>query len=190
VLRGEVMGVPRILVGIGTDGASSNNNLDLFEEMRFAALTRKLFARDGRVLPATQVLRMATTTGARALGLADQIGSLETGKKADIILLDLRKPHLAPLHNLPGLLVYSALGSDVDTVIVDGRVLMEGRRFTTLDFPSLQQEVQGAFESMLRKAGWKYSLATPTQGMAAALKLKATRQSLKIFQSLMEGEEG
>jgi 5-methylthioadenosine/S-adenosylhomocysteine deaminase len=178
-------GIP---VGIGTDGVASNNNLDLFEELRFAALTRKLFARDGRVLPARQVLRMATITGARALGLGQEIGSLEAGKKADIILLDLRKPHLTPRYNLPGLLVYSALGSDVDTVLVDGRVLMQNRQLTTIDLPDLLERAQGAFQALLKRAGWRMTLAAPTQSMATALKLKATQRSLKIFQAMM-GEE-
>jgi 5-methylthioadenosine/S-adenosylhomocysteine deaminase len=178
-----------INVGIGTDGVASNNNLDLFEELRFAALTRKLFARDGRVMPANQVIRMATIMGARAMGLGDVIGSLEMGKKADIILLDIQKPHLTPFHNIPGLLAYSALGSDVDTVIVDGKVLMQERQFTTLDIAEIINKVQSAFKGLLKRSGWNYSLSEPTQSMATALKLKATNQSLKIFQSLMEGEK-
>jgi 5-methylthioadenosine/S-adenosylhomocysteine deaminase len=178
-----------INVGIGTDGAASNNNLDLFEELRFATLTRKLFAHDGRVLPANQVIRMATIMGARALGLGDQIGSLEVGKKADIILLDVHKPHLAPFHNIPGLLAYSALGSDVDTVIVDGKVLMQKRRFTTLDIDGILKDVQAAFRILLKKAGWEFKLSTPTQSMATALKLKATEKSLKLFESLINGEK-
>jgi 5-methylthioadenosine/S-adenosylhomocysteine deaminase len=178
-----------INVGIGTDGVASNNNLDLFEELRFASLTRKLFARDGRVLPANQVIRMATILGARAMGLGDKIGSLEAGKRADIILLDVNKPHLVPFHNIPGLLAYSALGSDVDTVIVDGKVLLQNRRFTTLDIEEIILKVQDAFERLLKKAGWKYSLSEPTQSIATALKLKATAQSLKIFQKLVKGEE-
>jgi 5-methylthioadenosine/S-adenosylhomocysteine deaminase len=175
-----------IQVGIGTDGVASNNNLDLFEEMRFAALTRKLFARDGRVLPAMQVIRMGTSMGAKAIGLGDAIGSLEVGKRADIILLDIDKPHLVPFHNIPGLLAYSALGADVDTVLVDGRVLLRRRQFTSLDIAEIRSRVQDTFERLLKKAGWKYSLAEPTQGIAAALKLKATAQSLKIFQSMVE----
>jgi hypothetical protein len=123
------------------------------------------------------------------LGLGDQIGSLEVGKKADIILLDVQKPHLTPFHNLPGLLVYSALGSDVDTVIVDGRVLMQHRKFTTLNVTEILDKAQEAFKNILSKANWKYSLSEPTQNIAAALKLKATTQSLKIFQSMMENEK-
>ncbi|MBI4731443.1 MAG: amidohydrolase [Chloroflexi bacterium] len=178
-----------IHVGIGTDGVASNNNLDLFEELRFASLTRKLFARDGRVLPAGEVLRMATVTGAKALGLGNEIGSLEAGKKADIILIDVRKPHLAPFHNIPGLLVYSALGSDVDTVIVDGKVLLRNRQFTTLDIADIMERVQAAFQALLKRAGWNLNLAEPTQSMATVLKLKATQQSLKIFQALMENRQ-
>lgn len=178
-----------INVGIGTDGVSSNNNLDLFEELRFASLTRKLFARDGRVLPAHQVIRMATIMGARAMGLGEVIGSIEAGKKADIILLDIQKPHLTPFHNIPGLLAYSALGSDVDTVMVDGEVLMQKRQFTALNIREIMREVQAVFKSLLKKAGWNYSLSEPTQSMATALKLKATAQTLKIFESLMTGEQ-
>jgi len=178
-----------INVGIGTDGVASNNNLDLFEELRFAALTRKLFARDGRTLPARQVIRMGTIMGARALGLGDEIGSLEIGKKADIILVDVRKPHLAPFHNIYGLLAYSALGSDVDSVIVDGKVLMEHRHFTTLDVEDILERAQGAFTNLLKRAGWKYSLAEPTQNIATMMKLKATQQSLKIFQAMVGGKK-
>ena len=179
-----------INVGIGTDGVASNNNLDLFEEMRFASLTRKLFARHGRALPANQVIRMATIMGARAMGLGDMIGSIEVGKRADIIMLDIQKPHLSPFHNIPGLLAYSALGSDVDTVIVDGKVLMQKRQFATLDIEEIMKKVQLAFKDLLKKAGWNYSLSTPSQSIATALKLKATTQSLKIFESLMDGGEG
>lgn len=177
-----------INVGIGTDGMTSNNNFDLFEELRFAALTRKLFAKDGRVLPARQVVRMATIMGAKALGLGDQIGSLEVGKKADIILLDVRKPNLTPFHNIPGLLAYSALGSDVDTMIVDGKVLMQNRQFTTLDIADVMNQAQVTFKRLLSKAGWDFSLSEPTQSIATALKLKATAKSLQIFQSLIEKE--
>ncbi len=178
-----------IHVGIGTDGAASNNNLDLFEELRFASMTRKLLAHDGRVLPARQVIRMATILGAKALGLGNEIGSLEVGKKADIILIDARKPHLTPFHNIPGLLVYSALGPDVDTVIVDGKVLLRNRQFLTLDIADIIQRVQMAFKGLLKRAGWNYNLSEPTQSMATALKLKATQQSLKVFQSLIAKEQ-
>ncbi len=172
-------------VGIGTDGVASNNNLDIIDEMRFAVMARKLQARDGRVLPARQVLRLATMGGAEVLGLADEIGSLEVGKKADIILIDFRKPHLTPVHNIPGHLVYSANGSDVDTVIVDGRILMKNRELLTLDVNTIMAQAQKVFEKMLKQGGWKATIAEPQQTLMSAFKLKATQQSLAVIQKLI-----
>lgn len=120
-------------VGIGTDGAASNNDLNMVEEMRAAALLQKVALEDPTVLPAAQVLEMATIGGARALGLDGEIGTLETGKKADIVLWNLNQAHLWPPHSLQAHLVYSASRADVDTVIVDGQVLMRGRRVRTVD---------------------------------------------------------
>ncbi len=174
-----------IHVGLGTDGVASNNNLDLFDEMRFATLARKLFARDGRVLPARQCIRMATIEGARALGLGDRIGSLESGKQADLIFIDFHKPHLYPFHNLPGHLVYSASGADVHSVMVDGRWLMRARQYLTLDLDQVLQEAQSAFEELLRKGGWQATLEEPKASLAAALKLKITQQSLKVMEILV-----
>lgn len=173
-----------ITVGMGTDGVASNNNLDLFDEMRFASLVRKLFAKDGTVLPARQVIRMATINGAKMLNAEKEIGSLEVGKRADVILVDMRKPHLSPTHNLPGHLVYSAAGSDVDTVIVDGRVLLRGRKFLTLDIAEVLQRSQAEFEALLGRAGWKPTTEEPTAGLAATLRLKIVQQSLKVMQVL------
>jgi len=120
-------------VGLGTDGPASNNSLDMFETIKFAALSQKMFYVDPRVLPSLKVLEMATTDGARALGIGNSVGSLEVGKRADLILLDVNKPHLTPMHNPYASLVYSARGSDVDTTMVDGRILMENREVKTLD---------------------------------------------------------
>jgi len=120
-------------IGLGTDGAASNNSLDMFETMKFGALLQKLAYSDPTVLPAYEVLRMATISGAKALGLEKEIGTLEAGKKADLILVDLSEPHLKPLYNIYSSLVYCARGSDVDTVIVDGKVLMEDKHVKTLD---------------------------------------------------------
>jgi 5-methylthioadenosine/S-adenosylhomocysteine deaminase len=120
-------------VGLGTDGPASNNTLDMFETMKVAALLQKLVYLNPKVLPVHEVLRMATVNGAKALGLEKETGSLEVGKKADIILVDLSKPHMKPLHNIYAGIVFSAHGSDVDTVIVDGKILMENRQVKTLD---------------------------------------------------------
>jgi 5-methylthioadenosine/S-adenosylhomocysteine deaminase len=126
-----------INVGLGTDGAASNNNLNLFEEMHMAALLQKWLERDAEALPARQVLRMATIQGAKALGLDAEIGSLEVGKQADVVIVDAAQPHLAPRHDPVALLVYSAQAADVCTVLVKGRVLLEDRALQTLDATEL-----------------------------------------------------
>lgn len=131
-----------VTVGIGTDGPASNNSLDMFEDMKVAALLQKVYYMDPTVLPAQRVLKMATVDGARALELEKATGSLEVGKRADIILIDFRKPHLTPAHDVYANLVYSARGSDVDTVIVDGNVLMEGRKVKTLDEEIVMEKAQ------------------------------------------------
>jgi 5-methylthioadenosine/S-adenosylhomocysteine deaminase len=122
-----------VTVGIGTDGPASNNNLDMFQSMKIATLLQKQYYKDPTVLPAQTVLKMATIDGAKALGLEKTVGSLEVGKKADVILIDFKKPHLTPVHDFYANIVYSASGSDVDTVIVDGKTLMENKNVKTLD---------------------------------------------------------
>jgi len=125
-------GVP---VGLGTDGAASNNDLDLFREMDLAAKQQKLARMDPRVLPAEQVVAMATINGARALHMQKEIGSLEPGKKADVILVRTDAPHATPMYNVYSELVYALHASDVDTVIIGGRIVMHHRRMLTLDEP-------------------------------------------------------
>jgi 5-methylthioadenosine/S-adenosylhomocysteine deaminase len=138
-------------VALGTDGPASNNSLDMFETVKFAALLQKHVYRNSEVLSAYQVLRMATLDGAKALGLETAIGSLEVGKKADIILVDLSKPHLRPLHDVYATLVYSARGADVDTVIVDGKVLMENRRVKTLDEETVMEKAERSAADLLTR---------------------------------------
>lgn len=120
-------------VALGTDGAASNNDLDLFGEMRIAALLGKAIAGDAAALPAHRVLSMATLNGARALGLAAEIGSLSPGKWADITAVDLGMPETEPLYNPISQLVYSASRQQVSDVWVAGRHLLKGRSLTTLD---------------------------------------------------------
>ncbi|MGI9859804.1 amidohydrolase [Moorella naiadis] len=120
-------------VAIGTDSAASNNNLDMIAEMRTCALLAKGITGDPTAIPAHQALTMATLNGAKALGLDKKIGTLEAGKKADLILVNLRQPHLMPPNDVEANLVYAARGSDVDTVIVNGRILMAGGEVKTLD---------------------------------------------------------
>ncbi len=122
-----------VVVCLGTDGAASNNNLDIMEEMSTAAKIHKAHRSDPTVLEAKDALRMATINGAVALGLADRIGSLEAGKEADVVVIDLRKAHLSPLYNIYSHLVYSARSSDIVALVVRGRVLMDQGRVETLD---------------------------------------------------------
>jgi len=122
-----------ITVGLGTDGCASNNDLDLILEMGTAARIHKVSSMDPTVMDAKTVLRMATIEGAKVLGLDDTIGSIEAGKRADITILDMNKPHLTPLYNPYSHIVYAASGSDVKTVIIDGRVVMEDRRLLTIN---------------------------------------------------------
>jgi 5-methylthioadenosine/S-adenosylhomocysteine deaminase len=129
-------------VGLGTDGPASNNTLDMFETMKVAALLQKLAYLNPKVLPTYEVLRMATINGAKALGLEEETGSIEVGKKADIVLVDLSKPHMKPLYNIYASIVYSAHGSDVDTVIVDGKILMENRQVKTLDEQAVMERAE------------------------------------------------
>jgi len=139
-------------VSLGTDGAASNNNLNLFEEMHLAALLQKWLKRDAEALPAREVLRMATIRGARALGLDGDIGSLEIGKRADVIMIDAAQPHLAPRHDPIALLVYSAQAADVCTVLVDGRILLEDRELCTLDEAALLAQAAEQTRRLLHRA--------------------------------------
>lgn len=132
-------------VGLGTDGAASNNTLDMFETMKVCALLHKAHRWDPTIMTAQKVLDLGTINGARALGAEGEIGSLEVGKKADIILLNRRSPNLIPIHGSATVisdLVYSASSANVDTVIVDGQLLMQGRQLSSLNFEEIQASSQ------------------------------------------------
>jgi 5-methylthioadenosine/S-adenosylhomocysteine deaminase len=131
-----------ITVGLGTDGSASNNDLDMFREMGTAAKLHKVIQMDSTVMDAKTVLKMATINGAKALGLEDRIGSIEPGKFADLIIVDAKKPHLAPMHNYYSQLVYAASGADVKTSIIGGKVVMHNRELLLVDLPSIMEEVR------------------------------------------------
>lgn len=131
-----------INVGIGTDGAGSATTVDMFEEIKAATWLQKLDYGDPTRLPAKDVLSMATRGSASLLGLQDEVGMLEVGRKADLILIDLAKPHLQPVHEVESLLAYSVNGADVDTTIVNGQILMRGRKLLTIDEDELYREVK------------------------------------------------
>ena len=136
-----------VCVGLGTDGASSNNNLDMFDEMKFAALLQKVSTLNPKLANADEVINMATYNGAKALGI--DAGSIEVGKKADIILVDTNQPNMTPMSNaLSSNLVYSANGSNVDTTICNGKVLMENRKLLTVDEGHILSEAKRAIAEM------------------------------------------
>ena len=145
-LASGVAPIPELLtrgvtVGLGTDGCASNNNLDMFQEMDFAAKLHKVHRLDPTVMSAQEVLQMATWGGAKVLGLEKEIGSLEVGKKADIIIMDLYRPHLQPLYHIVSHLVYSATGADVRDMIINGRLIMQNHKLLTLNEDEIFQKV-------------------------------------------------
>ncbi len=138
-----------ICVSIGTDGASSNNNLDLIEELKTASLLQKVSTLDPKVLDSNESIKMATIKGAEALGLDDEIGTIEVGKKADIILIDTAAANMTPdSSSLSSNVVYSANGSNVDTTICNGKILMENKKLTTLDEEEIYAKARQAIKEL------------------------------------------
>jgi len=131
-----------VKVGIGTDGAASNNDVDMFAEMDSVAKVHKVINMDPSAMDAPRTLHAATLGGAETLGAGNQVGSLEVGKKADIIVLDMNQPHLTPLYNIPSHLVYAARGADVVHSIINGKVVMENRKLLTIDEKSLLTKIK------------------------------------------------
>ena len=146
-LASGVAPVPRMIehgicVGLGTDGCASNNDLDLFLEMDTAAKLHKVFTMNPEALNAETALKMSTINGATALGLDRITGSLEVGKRADIIVVNLSAPHMVPMYNPYSHLVYSATGNDVSVTIIDGKVVMKDRKLLTIDVEIVMDEVR------------------------------------------------
>ncbi len=145
-----------VRLGLGTDGEKENNNLDLIEEMKFAALLEKVTTGDPATGDPWDVLAMATLEGARVLGLAEITGSLEPGKRADLVTIELRAPHLTPLlhgsdTNVAAHLVFAASGHDVDQVWVDGRLLVERGQVLSVDVQAVRQNAQAAAEELFAR---------------------------------------
>lgn len=145
----RAIGVP---VGLATDGAASNNSLDVWESMALTSLVQKSVEGDPRWLTSRQALHHATLQSARAVGLGDSIGSIAPGRRADIVLVDITGPHTQPVHDLAATLVHSARSSDVRTTIVDGRVLMRDRELLTLDVPAVVRELEDRLPALVDRS--------------------------------------
>lgn len=141
----------RIPVGLATDGAVSNSTLDLWESLRLMALTQKQEAGSPEVLTIPEALEIATRGSAQTLGMADQIGTLEAGKLADVILLDMSGLHHQPLHSISASLVYNTLSTDVQTVICDGQIIMRDRQLLTLDETEIVTQVRANMERLSQR---------------------------------------
>ena len=140
-----------IVVSLGTDGAASNNTLDMFETMKFCALIHKQHRWDPEILPSQSVLDFATIQGAKALKIDQYVGSIEVGKKADIIIIDLNKPHLTPKHDYVSHIVYAVKGSDVDTTIINGKPIMLENKFLRLDEQKILDDAELCAKNLTSK---------------------------------------
>jgi cytosine/adenosine deaminase-related metal-dependent hydrolase len=157
-LASGVCKVPQMLasgvnVALGCDGGPSNNDYDLVREMKLAAIIHKAVTNDPLIVPAETVLEMATINGARALGLEQEIGSLEVGKKADLVVIDLNRLHTTPSPNPISSLVYAATGAEVDTVVVDGRIVVEHGQLLTMDENEVMEQAHQHAGALYRRTG-------------------------------------
>lgn len=139
-------------VSIGCDGGPSNNSYDMIRDMRMVSYLANLREKDPTIIPAETVLEMSTINGAKAMGIEDQVGSIEVGKKADFILIDMDKPHLTPAPDPVSTIVYAANGSDVDTVVIDGQIVMENRKVLTLDEETVVGEARRRYDELTERA--------------------------------------
>jgi cytosine/adenosine deaminase-related metal-dependent hydrolase len=150
-----------VTVGLATDGTAPDRSFDLFAQFRMAMMLQRVHFGDAGVLPPGKVLEMATIEAARALGLEDEIGSLEAGKQADVILINLRQPHLTPAFMVPQRIAYEATGQDVDTVIVAGEVLMRERRVLTVDENVIVADAEHEAAALLQRAELQQYMGIP-----------------------------
>jgi 5-methylthioadenosine/S-adenosylhomocysteine deaminase len=171
-LSSGVAPIPRMIetgitVGLATDGAASNNSQDMIETLKFCALLHKVDTLDPTIITAEKVLEMATIDGARALGLEDEIGPLEIGKKADLFIFDpLSSPKSVPLHHPVSTLVYSSSEENIKTVIIDGKVVMEDGVIQTADEEKVLRSAQKVAEDLAKRAGTSGLVRRPWRSLA------------------------
>ena len=142
-----------VTVGLASDGPASSNNHSLFQAMKFAALIQKGFHQDATIITAEKVLEMATIDGARAVGLEEEIGSIEAGKKADLVVLDYENAFMTPIHHPVSAIVYSALGNEVTSVMIDGEFVMRDGVVTGVNEKTVRQQAQISADDLARRAG-------------------------------------
>ena len=157
-LASGVCKVPQLLqqgvnVSLGCDGGPSNNDYDMIREMKLAAIIHKAVSINPVIVPAETVLEMATINGAKALGLEHEIGSLEVGKKADLVIIDLNRLHTTPSPNPVSTLVYTATGGEVDTVLVDGKIVVKQGQLVTMKEEEIIQQANVHAQQVYRRAG-------------------------------------
>ncbi len=140
-----------IVVSLGTDSPSSNNSADMFETMKIVAILHKGINKNPTLMPAEKILEMATIEGAKALLWDKEIGSIDVGKKADLTIINPKKPHLCPLYNEVSHLVYAAKATDVETVIINGKTIMENRKIMSLNIEKVMREVEKVKSNLLSK---------------------------------------
>jgi cytosine/adenosine deaminase-related metal-dependent hydrolase len=140
-------------VSLGCDGGPSNNTYDLIRDLRLVSYLANIRVGDPTAVPAEEVLEMATVNGAKAMGIWDEVGSIEIGKRADFIVIDMDKPHLTPAPDPVSTIVYAAHGSDVDTVVIDGNIVMRGRKVLTLDEEEIKTWARRRYQQVIRKSG-------------------------------------
>ncbi len=162
-LASGVARVPEMLelginVALGTDGPGSNNCQDNLEVLKFTACLHKVDRLDSTLLPPMEVLRMGTLGGAKAVGREGDLGSLEPGKKADLVIIDLRKAHIAPIHRVSSAIVYNANGNDVDTVFIDGRIVVRGGKCTLVDEDEIIRRAQARVDALRAKLAPRYAV--------------------------------
>jgi 5-methylthioadenosine/S-adenosylhomocysteine deaminase len=155
-LASGVAPVPKMIaeglrIGLGTDGAASNNDLNMWEEMDTVAKLHKVFTGDPKVITAEQAFELATIRGAEALHLENEIGSIEKGKRADIVIVERDSLNQIPLYNIYSDLVYATKAWDVETVIINGRIVMRDRRLLTLDEAAIKESAR-AFRDQVMKS--------------------------------------
>lgn len=140
-------------IGLGTDGAPCNNTCDMLQEMKLAAIIHKAISYDPTAVPAEDVLEMATINGAKALGLENDVGSLEVGKKADFVAIDTRPARMQPVFSPVSSVVYTATGADVKLVVVDGRIVVEDGELTTMNEDEVAAEANVRSAEVVERAG-------------------------------------